>query len=48
MYEKGVSCHNCYEKLTEYQKSRFRMRQKQISLAKERGTKYIFQKEYSE
>ena len=44
MYEKGVSCHNCYEKLTEYQKSRFRMRQKQISLAKERGTKYIFRK----
>ena len=47
MYEKGVSCHNCYEHLTEYQKSRFRMRQKQISLAKERGTKYIFQKVYS-
>ena len=46
MYEKGVSCPNCYEKLTESQKVRFRMRQKQITLAKSKGTKHIFQKEY--
>ncbi len=47
MYEKGVSCHNCYANLTENQKLRFRMRQKQIDLAKNKGNKYIFQKEYS-
>ena len=47
MYEKGVSCHNCYENLTENQKLRFRMRQYQIDLAKSKGRKYIFQKEYS-
>jgi len=46
MYEKGVSCPNCYEKLTETQKARFRMRQKQITLAKSKGTKHMFQKEY--
>ena len=46
MYEKGVSCPNCYEKLTESQKARFRMRQKQITLAKSKGTKHMFQKEY--
>ena len=45
-YEKGVSCPNCYEKLTESQKARFRMRQKQITLAKSKGTKHMFQKEY--
>ena len=46
MYEKGVSCPNCYEKLTETQKARFRMRQEQINLAKKSGSKHIFQKEY--
>ena len=46
MYEKGVSCPNCYEKLTESQKARFRMRQKQITLAKSKGTNHMFQKEY--
>ena len=46
MYEKGVSCPNCYEKLTDSQKARFRMRQKQITLAKSKGTKHMFQKEY--
>ena len=46
MYEKGVSCPNCHEKLTESQKARFRMRQKQITLAKSKGTKHMFQKEY--
>ena len=47
MYEEGVSCPNCFEKLTESQKARFRMRQKQINLAKKKGTKHIFQKEYN-
>ena len=46
MYEKGVSCHNCYINLTESQKNRFRMRQKQINIAKSKGSKHMFQKEY--
>ena len=45
-YEEGVSCPNCHDGLTKTQKSRFRMRQQQINLAKERGSKHIFQKEY--
>ena len=45
-YEEGVSCSNCYDKLTETQKSRFRMRQSQIYKAKQSGKKYIFQKVY--
>ena len=44
-YEEGVSCSHCYDKLTQVQKDRFRMRQKQILLAKEQGKKHIFQKE---
>jgi UPF0176 protein len=45
-YEEGVSCVNCYDKLTKTQKERFRMRQKQINLAKKSGSKHIFQKEF--
>ena len=45
-YEKGVSCPRCYDTLTNTQKSRFRMRQKQIMLAKKAGRKHIFQKEF--
>ena len=45
-YEEGVSCPNCHDKTTNSQKARFRMRQKQINLAKKSGTKHIFQKEY--
>jgi len=45
-YEEGVSCTNCHGNLTEIQKGRFRMRQKQINLAKKRGSKHIFQKEF--
>ena len=44
-YEQGVSCPNCYNKLTNSQKQRFRMRQKQILLAKKHGKKYFFQRE---
>ena len=45
-YEEGVSCTNCYNTLTEVQKGRFRMRQKQINLAKKSGSKHMFQKEF--
>ena len=45
-YEEGVSCTNCYENLTNIKKERFRMRQKQITLAKKSGSKHIFQKEF--
>ena len=45
-YEEGVSCANCHDDLTEIQKNRFRMRQKQITLAKKSGSKHIFQKEF--
>ena len=45
-YEEGVSCSNCNDILTFSQKNRFRMRQKQINLAKKAGKKHIFQKEF--
>ncbi len=45
-YEEGVSCPNCHDHLKASQKERFRMRQRQINLAKERGKKHIFQKEF--
>ena len=44
-YEQGVSCPNCYNNLTNSQKKRFRMRQKQILTAKKHGKKYFFQRE---
>ncbi len=45
-YEEGVSCSRCYDTLTSAQKSRFRMRQSQINVAKKSGKKHKFQKEY--
>ena len=45
-YEEGVSCPNCHVYLKTSQKERFRMRQKQINLAKKLGKKHIFQKEF--
>jgi len=45
-YEEGVSCPGCHSKLTNTQKARFRMRQKQINLAKKAEKKHIFQKEF--
>jgi UPF0176 protein len=45
-YEEGVACPRCHSKLTATQKARFRMRQKQINLAKKAGKKHIFQKEF--
>ena len=46
-FEEGVTCPNCFNKLTKDQKSRFRMRQSQVYKAKQSGNKYIFQKEYN-
>jgi len=46
-YVEGVSCPKCYDYLTESQKDRFTMRQKQILIAKKMGKKHIFQKEFS-
>ena len=45
-YVEGVSCPKCHDYLTESQKDRFAMRQKQILIAKKMGKKHIFQKEY--
>ena len=40
-YEKGVSCHYCYDKTTKERKKRFLSRQKQIDLAKSRGDEHF-------
>ncbi len=45
-YEEGITCPNCFDKLTKNQKSRFRMRQSQIYKARLSGKRYNFQKEY--
>jgi UPF0176 protein len=45
-YEEGVSCHRCHSNLNANQKTRFRMRQKQINLAKKAGKRHIFQKDF--
>ena len=45
-FEEGVSCPKCHDYLTVAQKTRFRMRQTQINLAKKSGTKHIFKKDY--
>ena len=44
-FEEGVSCPNCFNKLTNVQIKRFRMRQKQIKIAKSTGKKYFYQRE---
>jgi len=46
-YVEGVSCPKCHDFLTDSQKSRFAMRQKQILVAKKMGKKYFFEKEYN-
>ena len=46
-YEEGVSFPNCFDKLSETQKNRFRMRQSQINRARELGKDHIFKKEFS-
>ncbi|EBA13803.1 oxygen-dependent tRNA uridine(34) hydroxylase TrhO [Roseobacter sp. CCS2] len=40
-FEQGVSCHQCIDETTAADKARFRERQKQMQLAKERGTHHI-------
>ena len=45
-YEEGVSCPRCYDTLSNLQKTRFRMRQNQINLAKKARRKHKFQKEF--
>ena len=43
-YEPGVACHNCGDETTEADKTRFRERQKQVALAKERGQEHFGRK----
>ena len=45
-YIEGISCPNCHDYLTDSQKTRFAMRQKQIEIARKIGKKYIFEKEF--
>ena len=40
-YEHGVCCHLCHDKTSEADKSRFRERQKQITLARARGEQHL-------
>jgi len=40
-YQQGVSCPHCYDKVTEAQKIRFREREKQMALARQRGEAHI-------
>jgi UPF0176 protein len=44
LYEKGVSCPRCHDKVSPQQKERFAERQKQIALAKSRGEAHIGRK----
>ena len=40
-YMEGISCHQCFDSITEDQKQRFSEREKQVRLAKERGQDHI-------
>lgn len=40
-FEQGVSCHQCISETTDDDKERFRERQKQIALARERGDRHL-------
>lgn len=40
-YQEGICCHQCHEQLTVEQKQRFAQREKQVSLAKQRGQIHI-------
>ncbi len=42
-YESGVSCHQCFDETSSADKARFRERQKQIELARERGENHLKQ-----
>ena len=41
LYRKGVSCPRCYHESSAEQKARFAERQKQIELARQRGTRHL-------
>ncbi|MDN3652206.1 rhodanese-related sulfurtransferase [Thalassotalea ponticola] len=40
-YQKGVSCHRCYDQTSEQQRARYAERQRQMMLAKTRGEQHI-------
>jgi UPF0176 protein len=40
-YQKGVSCHNCINEVTDEQRARYAEREKQINLANKRGQAHI-------
>jgi len=40
-YVKGVSCHRCHDKVSDEQRNRYAERQRQITLAEERGESHI-------
>jgi UPF0176 protein len=40
-YEAGVSCHQCVDETSDADKARFRERQKQMALARERGETHL-------
>ncbi|MBU2862844.1 rhodanese-related sulfurtransferase [Reinekea forsetii] len=40
-YEHGVSCHHCFDKVSEKQRARFKEREKQMRLAQERGELHL-------
>ncbi len=42
-YEAGVSCHRCVDETSDTDKARFRERQKQINLARQRGEEHLGQ-----
>ena len=40
-YQKGVSCHHCFDQVTDEQRARYAEREKQMELAKQRGEAHI-------
>jgi len=40
-YQKGVSCHHCYDSISDADRARFAEREKQMELAQQRGEKHV-------
>jgi len=40
-FQEGLSCHHCYDKVTDKQRKRFQERQHQLELAKDRGEHHL-------
>lgn len=40
-YQKGVSCHHCFDQTTEEQRARYAERERQMELAKQRGETHV-------